>query len=471
MIIEGRISRMSLDESIIVNLDANDEKIDVVLPLTFKPHLNKVPNNTTMTIEGNFEVLDSKIYFNQTMKLTFGAKEMQEKSTDIVDMVHEKYCDILCVVVGWYEPKQSQGSDFVCTVEVVDKSVKEKTKVRIFTKENVFFEGFFPGDVLKICHVKMVEPGLCLAGKKVKIKTLYSEKTGVYDPECDKEHVENLREYYTSVKSKFVRLKCISDVEPNTFCDLLGLLVGIRAETPNLVILTLVDYTVNANVHKGKDIMGFENGMVIFVKAWESYAQVAKDCVLQDILLIRNLKITQVADTIIGSLSESRSGGIIKLLKNHVLRKSLEIRRKRFEDTLENERRNIETVPRFNMLELYTISSLSEEGLYRVRGYIRYTIPLKPKTIYRCTTCNTARIQPLTKCNKNCIQFQEKIVRALLCDPTGSITVVCKDKVVDALFSCMNQGFIRLNYFDSLLLRYETPVGVVNHMIDAGFVP
>lgn len=468
--IKGRIVEMACDETLTVKIDTQEESIDVVIPPEFKHHFDSMPENAIVAVEGDFEVKDSKIYFNSSLRFTVGKKDVFQSFTKLKDLEKGKYVNVLGIVVGWYEPKQSQGSDFMCTVDIVDETVSEKVRVRIFTKEKAFEEGFMLGDILEIYSIKMVEPGLCLAGKHIKIRTVYSESHNTEDVCVDSSCVSTLVSHYMTIRNRFTRFKSIEELESGMFCDLVGQAVHVQIESADLVIVTIVDYTCNTKVQDGKDIMEYRNGMVVFVKAWETYARAAKELAAGDVVLFKNLKISSIADTITGCMSASRSGGITKLLSNHPLRKAFCVRKRRFEEKMENERRSIASPSRFTPFDLNAISSLDGEGVYRIRGYIKYTIPLRPKAVYRCMSCNVARITPFSGCCESSELFEEKICRMLLCDMSGSTVVVCKNRVLESLFADCNQKFVRYSYFDALLLRCSTSVGMINHMIDASFV-
>eukprot|EP00866_Antonospora_locustae_P000107 jgi/Antlo1/107/2018 len=470
MLIKGKILEMACDETLIVKIDTYNEGIEIVVPLELKHHFDSIPGNAVVTIEGDFEIKDSKIYFNSSLSFTVGKENIIQGFSKLRDLERGKYVNVLGIVVGWYEPRQSQGSDFVCTVDIVDETVNEKVRIRIFTKEKAFEEGFMPGDILEICSIKMVEPGLCLAGKRIKIRTLYSEYLKTEDANIDSSCISTLISHYMTIRNRFTRLKSIEELESNMFCDLVGQAIHVQIESADLVIVTIIDYTCNAKVQSGEDIMGHQNGMVVFVKAWETYARIAKELAAGDLILFKNMKINSIDDTITGYMSASRGGGITKLLSNHPLCKAFYVRKRRFEEKIETERRNIVSPPRFSHFDLSAISTLNGEGVYRVRGYIKYTIPLRPKTVYRCGSCNMARIVPFSGCCKSSEFFEEKICRILLCDMSGSTVVVCKNKVLESLFADCNQRFMRYNYFDSLLLRGSTSIGLINHMIDASFV-
>lgn len=470
MLIKGRIVEMICDETLILKIDTHEENIDVVVPMVFKHHFDSIPGNAVVAVEGDFEIKDSKIYFNSSLRFTVGKRDVFQSFSKLKDLEKGKYVNVLGIVVGWYEPKKSQGSDFMCAVDIVDDTVSEKVRVRIFTKKRAFEEGFMPGDILEIYSVKMVEPGLCLAGKHIKIRTVYSESLMAEDIGVDSSCISTLISHYMTIRNRFTRLKSIEELESNLFCDLVGQAIHVQIESANLVIVTVIDYTCNTKVQEGENIMGYRNGMVVFVKAWETYARVAKEIANGDVLIFNNLKVNGIADTITGCMSASRSGGITKLLSNHPLRKAFYMRKRRFEEKTENERRSIVSLPRFSPFDLNDISSLDGEGVYRIRGYIKYTIPLRPKTIYRCRSCNVARITLFSRCCESSEFFEEKICRILLCDMSGSTIVVCKNRVLESLFADSNQKFVRYSYFDSLLLRCSTSTGMINHMIDASFV-
>lgn len=470
MLIHGSVVQVTGTEQLVVTIRTQDGDIDFIVPLALHEHFGAAPCGTAIAIEGDFRILDSKIYYNKSLSLTVGGREIMPGFVKLKDLEKERYCNVVGMVVGWHEPKQSQGSDFVCTIDIVDETVSDKVRVKIFTREKCFEDGFALGDIVEINCVKMLESGVCLAGKKVRVRTLHSQ-SGCNEVGASSERVDVLMTHYPSMKNKFARLRTIEEVETNMFCDIVVQLVNVQIESESLVILTVVDYTSHAGICKNKDIMGFRNNMVMFVKAWETYAKSAKDLRPNEMLLLRNLKINNVADVMTASLSGSRNGGVTRLGSDHSLCKALHARKSEFLAKIEHERSSIETLPRFELFDLRVIASLAGEGVYRVRGYIKYTIPLRPKRIYRCNTCNLARITPLTGCSEACDRFDESICRLLLCDASGSAVVMCKNKILDALFLEANRRFTRHNYFDSIVVRCTTAVGMVNSMVDASFIP
>lgn len=471
MMVRGKVLRLISGESLIIRIGYKMREIDIIIPLKFKEYFSVIPKKSVLTLSGDFEIFDSKIYFNESLKLDFGEDNTCKTFTKMKDIEKGKKYNIIGIVVDWYEPRKSRGSDFVTTINVIDDTVEEKVKIRIFSKEKTFEKGFFPGDIIEIFCVKALESNLCISSQCFDLRLLYSEYGHQDDTFfAEKEPVKSLLSYYSVAKDKFSRLKDISEMKNQNYCDFVGEVLAVQIESENLVILTATDYTGSKEIEEKIPVMGLKNTMIVFIKAWGIYARYVKDYRAGDIVLFKNLKINIQNGIIVGNLSESIHCYINKVLEINPLLKIFLRKKKSFLNNMEDKRRDIPVPQRFQLFSLTNVSELKGSGFYRIRVYIKYTIPFSPQILYRCSACNIARIFPLKNCRSTCQMFEEKICKAVVCDQTGSLVVICKNNILESIFLDKNKIFLRHNYFESILARFSTTVGMVNHIVDASFM-
>lgn len=391
-------------------------------------------------------------------------KDESVRYVKISEMVKDKYCNVYGAIVGWLECRESRGSDFVMTLDLIDDSTVNKLSVKVFSRTKIFAEGFCVGDIVRVRNLKLYDVNKAITDHKNEIEIVH---TCLSSLETADARTRELMHTFSARKHEFVREKLVSEVRDNQYFDFCGELVDKQMERHNLVVLRFVDYTSNPQV--SGDAQGFyPSSMVLVVKAWGSFAQLAEGCEIGECYRVKNLRIDGIGDLLVANLSESRKGNIIKISRNTTFCRCLELRKR-----MHNER-SFQTVTdapvRMMKYRLSRIKDVCYSGIHRVRIQIKRYTPFNGIELLRCRGCDVAMRGNQFKCLCEQPMVEKmKLLKLLVYDRSGEAVVVCRNQVVECLFDAKNIDYLNGVLFDGIIASVLNIDRMSFNLIDAGF--
>lgn len=344
----------------------------------------------------------------------------------IEEMAMNVYCNIYGVVVDWLECRESRGSDFVMTLDLIDESTRTRLSVKVFSRKKIFAQGFCIGDVVRIGCVKLYDADRAITDHRNDIEIMHNSSSPAAAVDA---RTQELVDFFEARKNEFARERLVSELESHQYFDFCGELVDRQIERNNLVILRLVDYSANGNVRSAMQGM-YPASMVLMVKAWGLFAQTAAECEVGKLYKIKNLKMDAIADTLVASLSESRKGSIVAIARNSPAGQSLEGRKRRYEEDQID--RTVPNPPdRMHKHLLVQIKDLAP-GVHRIQMQILQHAPFEAAEFVRCRKCDAVK-KGAGELSCGCSEPDAECIRALkllVCDRSGQAVVVCRNRLV-----------------------------------------
>lgn len=383
----------------------------------------------------------------------------------IGSMVMNEYCSIYGVVVDWLECKESRGSDFVMTLDLVDESVADKLSVKIFSRRRIFAEGFCVGDVVRIQHLKLYGAGKAITDHRNCIEIVYSH-VGACDPEDLR--VRELVSFFRTNKNRVTKERTVSEIWENQYFDFCGELIDKHVERHNLVVMKLIDYTHNHRIGECETQDAYPNDMVLVVRAWGEFAQVAGGCEIGGFYKIRNLRTDGIEACLSANLSESSRGRIVRIRRNTTFGNYLESRRRTHGWGSMSARGVVEMPARMLGYRLARIRDLDVPGVYRVHVQVKQHTPFRGLWLVRCKTCSTVwKKTSMFRCKCEDAETEDmKLLKLLVSDGSGEIVIVCKNTMAEHILDGESPRYLSGTFFDCVVICTKNMGKTTYHMID-----
>ncbi|TBU11705.1 hypothetical protein CWI38_1074p0020 [Hamiltosporidium tvaerminnensis] len=471
------------EEKPFLQIKATNKTFLIEFPKNLIDTFNQAIDDEWIQITGIFILEKYKITITNDSKIEYTKYQIKKYSnpTDYValnKMEMNKYCNVIGIVVGYLEPKQSKGSDWVSTIIITDESMEtNKIFVKIFSKTPLFPFGFNNGDIIKIKNIKLIKPNIAITGKQNEVKLIYNFFTNnLYTENIYEENrITCLRNIYLENNQKYVRQLKICDLKETCYFDFCGLLINRQIEKNNLVILTLIDYTVNCNIKNVICDEEFANNMILYVKAWDKHAEMAKSLEINEIYLFKNLRLSDKDFILIAHMSELRKCTILNVDNGHVLRQSIYQEQEIYKESFLTSILSNDEIPYgLSSLQTVPIYNIKISGLHRIKATVKFHFPFGILCLYFCRACkltdiNKNSIEEHVFQNSNCNIDKINICRFILKDTSGSCVALCRGKILEYFFRDENFSIHSTKPLDILIMSVSSDEGFKHHILDAIF--
>ncbi|KAF7683371.1 hypothetical protein TCON_1419 [Astathelohania contejeani] len=376
----------------------------------------------------------------------------------IAMMRPQVYHHVYGVIVDWLDPIKSRGTDFVTTIDIIDPSTPNSLTVKMFTRRLDFNRQYSIGDIVNIKKIKLISRRISITdhNNEVEILSREGEEISTNLPMAIQKYIYLLRKYYLDNKYKYIRIKQISELEGKEYCDVCGMIIGKQIETNNLVILKLVDYTINDKIKVDNNFNEYPNNMVLIIKLWGKHVKLGLECNINEYYRIKNIRLDELNATMIGYISDSQSARVMKLNENHPTVKKIKALKIKFENKnmSTNNIAHFNTPEHFKNLELVEVKDIREDNRFRkvrMRIAIKMHTPFQGMIYYKCTDCQ--KIYRTNYLKEDCNLKEEKILKLLVYDKTGECILICKNQLVDLILG--NRKYIRHTFMEVAVLIKE----------------
>lgn len=390
----------------------------------------------------------------------------------IKDLEESNYLSLICVVKTALEPLKTKGTDYVTTITVRDAE-NDQIDVRIFTKTPRYANFFQENDIIKIQNIKLLKQGVGITGHGSDIEVLsniHQDNPKVFVTDTESIQIDTLKKTFASSKNHTCYK--VSEIPPNCYFSFTGLLLDTKEETPNLTILTMVDFTKSDLISPVIQNAAFTNNMTLLIKVWgEKQASETKNLQIDQIYTIPTLKIGLIEYMLEAKISESFYKPFKKLSHIDPIHKEILERQKQFFKEATPAKTLDESLPEdFKKFDLVKTNQIKKNGLYRIRVQSVSNFPFKPVTVQVCDHCrslesNELKFKNIVHCKKTkkCNQYPEKIIKVYFKDSSGSLSVLLKNEL--AIKYTKNIALYRFKELDCIVLRTRR----FNFLVDANF--